>query len=491
MTSINNLYSARVMDHFLHPRNMGELPEANGIATVGNKQCGDVMRMFIKVGKQNDKEIIEDAKFQTLGCLPSQEKIVLPGGQWLPINELKLGTKLLNGERKETLNSCPFTNEYHGEVLTIVPFVSPFNSFTVTPNHPIFSIKRKSLKNTRRSSSKCDWLRVDKNELFSTCPDYIRADKLQKSDYLVFPYDDEVIDKKFFTKKFMRLLGYYLSEGYITAESVVNFSFNRHEKTLIKEVKSLVFEITGKTTSERTRKNVTEIRFCSKKWADFFYLHGSKLARNKSLSQTILKLPFRKQWEMITTFILGDGNIYRRRPKNTGTYRMITVSNSLAIQIQEILARGGIYASIREIFKTNCYIDGRKLKDSIQYLVSFKLKKTKNILVHKCEKYFLVPIRELKRSKYGGLVYNLQVLGEPNSYLARGFIVHNCGAAIATSSIATEMIKGKPVSEALKLTKQAIMEALGGLPPAKHHCSVLAAEAVKKAIEDYKNKKLT
>lgn len=65
-----------------------------------------------------------------------------------------------------------------------------------------------------------------------------------------------------------------------------------------------------------------------------------------------------------------------------------------------------------------------------------------------------------------------------------------CGAAIATSSMATEMIKGKPVADALELTNQAIIEALDGLPPAKVHCSVLAAEAVKKAIEDYrKNEK--
>lgn len=64
-----------------------------------------------------------------------------------------------------------------------------------------------------------------------------------------------------------------------------------------------------------------------------------------------------------------------------------------------------------------------------------------------------------------------------------------CGAAIATSSIATEMIKGKPLAEAEKLTNKAVMEALGGLPPAKIHCSVLAEEAVKKAIEDYRKKK--
>ena len=65
---LKQLYSQKVMDHFLHPRNMGELSDANGVATVGNPQCGDVMRMFIKIEKKDGQEIIEDAKFQTLGC---------------------------------------------------------------------------------------------------------------------------------------------------------------------------------------------------------------------------------------------------------------------------------------------------------------------------------------------------------------------------------------------------------------------------------------
>lgn len=65
------------------------------------------------------------------------------------------------------------------------------------------------------------------------------------------------------------------------------------------------------------------------------------------------------------------------------------------------------------------------------------------------------------------------------------FKTFGCGAAIATSSIATEMIKGKPVDEALKLTNKAVIEALDGLPPAKIHCSVLAEQAVKTAIADY------
>ena len=68
------------------------------------------------------------------------------------------------------------------------------------------------------------------------------------------------------------------------------------------------------------------------------------------------------------------------------------------------------------------------------------------------------------------------------------FKTFGCGAAIATSSMATEMIKGKTLKEALKLTNQAVAEALDGLPPVKMHCSLLAEEAVKAAVEDYMKK---
>jgi nitrogen fixation NifU-like protein len=68
------------------------------------------------------------------------------------------------------------------------------------------------------------------------------------------------------------------------------------------------------------------------------------------------------------------------------------------------------------------------------------------------------------------------------------FKTFGCGAAIASSSVATEMIKGKTVDEALKITNKQVIEELGGLPPVKIHCSVLAEEALKAALEDYKKK---
>lgn len=68
------------------------------------------------------------------------------------------------------------------------------------------------------------------------------------------------------------------------------------------------------------------------------------------------------------------------------------------------------------------------------------------------------------------------------------FKTFGCGAAVATSSMATEMIKGKTVNEAMQLTNKAVQEALGGLPPVKVHCSLLAEEAVHAALWDYATK---
>ncbi len=68
------------------------------------------------------------------------------------------------------------------------------------------------------------------------------------------------------------------------------------------------------------------------------------------------------------------------------------------------------------------------------------------------------------------------------------FETFGCGSAIASSSMATEMIKGQPVAEAEKLTNRAVAEALDGLPDYKMHCSVLAEEAIKSALEDYRKR---
>jgi len=88
-----------------------------------------------------------------------------------------------------------------------------------------------------------------------------------------------------------------------------------------------------------------------------------------------------------------------------------------------------------------------------------------------------------------GDVMKLSIEIENDVIVDAKFKTFGCGAAIATSSMVTEMIKGKTIDEALQISNRTVAEALGGLPKIKMHCSVLAEDALKAAIDDYKKKK--
>lgn len=87
-----------------------------------------------------------------------------------------------------------------------------------------------------------------------------------------------------------------------------------------------------------------------------------------------------------------------------------------------------------------------------------------------------------------GDIMNMYIKVENNVITDVKFKTFGCGAAIATSSMATDLIKGKTIEEALQLTNAAVAEALGGLPKVKMHCSVLAEQAVRRAVDDYLKK---
>lgn len=88
-----------------------------------------------------------------------------------------------------------------------------------------------------------------------------------------------------------------------------------------------------------------------------------------------------------------------------------------------------------------------------------------------------------------GDIMNLSIQVEDNRIIDAKFKTFGCGAAIATSSMVTEMVKGKTIEEALEISNRAVAEALDGLPPIKMHCSVLAEEALRSAIADFHKKK--
>jgi len=449
---------------------------------VGNPQCGDIMTIYIKV-KDNK---IDDIKFKTFGCVPEHEEVALNNGTWKKVSDSPPNLVNNIGDRVDIKKR--YKRSYNGKLLKITPFVSPYNSFMLTPNHPVLAIKREWLNKSRKNSI-CKWLKINKKELFSTEPYYVDALNLSEGDYLVFAPISNQENNENFTDEFLKLLGYYLSEGYFAAkERTVAFAFNKNEEEYINEVKSLIFKITDKKAKVRIRNNVAEVYVCSSKLVRYLKKHGNKLARNKKMSEDIMKLNPKKQWKIFLTYFKGDGNKYKRRPKDTETHRVDTVSKTLAIQMQQILARNGIFASIRKIKKRENILEGRIIRGVDQYHLAFKMNQTHHF-VHAINGYFLVPIRKIEEIQYNGNVYNFEVDSIYQSYLVKGFAVHNCAAAIASTSMATEMVKGKTLKEAEELTRDDVAKELGGLPAIKMHCSNLAADALRKAIDDYRNKK--
>ncbi len=88
-----------------------------------------------------------------------------------------------------------------------------------------------------------------------------------------------------------------------------------------------------------------------------------------------------------------------------------------------------------------------------------------------------------------GDTMRLSIKVETGRIIDAKFLTFGCGAAIASSSITTEMIKGKTIDEALMISDQGVAEALGGLPPSKVHCSVLAEKAIRAAVSDYQKRR--
>jgi len=480
------MYNKKVLQHFSHPKFFGKIKNPDIVGKAGNPRCGDLLTLYLKIDKKTEK--IKNIKFETLGCLPPDEEVLINEGSWNKTSSIREGTSVLNSKAQKTQVVETHIRKYKGPMLTFVPFVSTFNKFSITPEHPILCIKRSWLKSARKASNKCDWLRIKEKELLAKRPKYILARDLEKSDYLVFVPNKKIKDNPLFAKELMRLLGYYLAEGYVTAKgTVLNFSLNKNEKENISELKFLIKEVLQKEPRYRIRRNVIEFRICSKKWSEFFISLAGKYATQKKLSDEILLLPFEKQREMLEAYIKGDGNIYKRRPHNTSTYRISTASKNLGIQVQEILARDGIFSSIKVDNRPRNYIEGRKVSSNPLYEISFKLERVHRF-VHSNKNYFLVPIKKIEIRNYNGKVYNFQVDGKPNSYLVKGFAVHNCAAAIAASDMICELAKGKTLEQALNLSFQDVSSALGVLPPLKIHCAQLVTEALRDAIGKYKGK---
>lgn len=488
-------YSDKVMDHFMNPRNVGELPDANGIGTVGNPVCVPPHTM-----------VYANFKARPIQDLVLGEKVLCLDGRY---------HKILNVSRR-SYNSLLYSILVHNLGLT-----------QTTPEHYIFALKmnRISLKFSQYKK---------------IIPDWYCAEELKKGDVILYPIPQEIEDRgtigldiekpkwDFKSKDlpdeikvdalFLRLVGYYLAEGHLRTEKskgTLEFFFNSKEREYVEDVEYIIEVIFRLPPSSFViRRNTAIVTYYSARLARFFEKLFGRGAENKHLPHWMIVLPTEKQQHILCGLWRGDGYI------NNETAKFVTISKQLANQAKLLLLRQRIIFSFltvkaQGIHKENYQIyvkEDNSLKKLSEIIgIKINLPKRKMVL-HKSwydDRFYYTTIKRIEKIPYRGEVYNLEVDGD-HSFVTESASLHNCGdimrlyvkiendrivdvkfktfgcgAAISTSSMVTEMVKGKTIRDALEISNRAVAEALGGLPPVKMHCSVLAEDALRAAIKDY------
>lgn len=382
------------------------------------------------------------------------------------ISQVKVGDKVLThtGEYKEVYRTQK--RKYSGDLYAVKIWGDPTVLLNVTADHPFLSVKR-SRVNERNSVWVANWT---------------PAKSLNERDYLLIPVDTVEKKKKFhnfgieigdvtkrfkpmkkevisvlLTPDFFRLVGYYLAEGSVDNKGYLRFSFSSEERHYIEDVKQIIKSLFNHEKfyefSYKDREAV-ELVFCSVKLARIFAQIGTS-ARTKRIPYWMTQEDKEKQKELIKGYFRGDGNYYKRKHKSgfKETFRINTVSETLARQTRDILLRLGIFSFINvrdrsEDKRLAMYTIGitgefmSKFGEIVGIRVGSQINNHKRATMFFLDsKFAYVPIRSIKKRKVKKLdVYNFGV-EEDESYVA-SVAVHNCSAPIySTDSLHSAVVE--------------------------------------------------
>ncbi len=420
-----------------------------------------------KLNVPGEKEFANKGVSYCATCLPPNESIILNSS----IKEIKDVTPLtkvlaIDGKYKEIGG---FTKrDYKGKLIKIRPRF--FNEATLlTPNHPVYSLKVirgkgkdyfKDFKFTEPKWVPAENLTENDCVLYPILKEVKDVDEIKISDFIevkidgsmILPYIETYTSNKIPNKikidnDFMRLVGYYISEGTVNKHQLL-FYFRKDEDLYINDVKKILKEKFGLDPVIKYEKNVCRIAIYSKIIADFFKSQFDKYSYKKSIPHWAVLLPKNKQKELIKGLWRGDGCV---RDKD---FCYVTSSRALAYQIRDILLRLGIISSLqirkkehlnREInriegrlvgFNHDKYhinVGGQFLK-SISEILGIEhplLENRKKSFNHAWinKNFAILPIRKIEKVNYSGQVLNVAV-PDTQTYVAKNFLVHNCDAPL-------------------------------------------------------------
>jgi Fe-S cluster assembly protein SufB len=415
---------------------------------INAKNVGQFERTLIIADKGAKVHYIE-------GCGPAGEEI-LTGASVVPIESIQSGQPVLNSDGAETTVEKTMVRPYEGDLVEITP-VSLENAFRLTPEHPVLCVPGDKVRSVLGAEG---LVNEGSAQLLSLAPEFIPVGQLQPGDYLHYPINRTERDDPSLSEPALTVLGYYLAEGcvqLINGCEAVTFTFHIDEIEYVEKLSRAIETLTGKTpwVNRQPAKHAQVVGVYSKELYALCLRHCGKLAATKRLSKEVMDLPPAKQRRLLETYYDGDGNVTHL--DGVDVHRVMTISRELAFQVQELQARQGIFATIftREPFDETMK-DGRTVSHRRLYTIHHRLG-SRGRLAHRWGDAFLVPIRKVSRVPYHGNVYNFHVAGTNNTYLVKGFSVHNCTAPVySTDSLHAAVVEvvGEPYAKVRYTTVQ-------------------------------------
>jgi nitrogen fixation NifU-like protein len=461
-------YSAQVIDHYENPRNVGSFDKSAldvGTGMVGAPACGDVMKLQIKV----EDGVITDARFKTYGCLTSNMPVNTPTKS-KKISELKVGDEVLAWNGTQIVNQKIKDIIQHSvpvEDLLVVTFKRETSRKNINPGtFSLICTKEHIFWNADNSPIEAQDLKIGQ-ELYEITEHELRI------------LTNIRHRQEFKEKNSQRMKDW-------------NKSFD-HSVLPQNQVGYICKDIDGKKKKSKAAS--------LKKWQDPAYIEKWQqgMAKRDWSKPTSIEQKYIDLFEKYNVAARWSaGKIWIQTQQGPASPDFIIPGKKKCIEV---------YTKKMPKFMQDRSEESDYIKNRTEQLASAgyeslflsieeinqALPKIQNFIHNGIEIISVSPIshgnqlRGCKRDGNNVLVYDLKLEDGAHVFFSNRVGSHNCGSAIASSSLVTEWVKGKTLDQAGTIRNTQIAEELA-LPPVKIHCSILAEDAIKAAIRDYKEK---
>ena len=462
-------YSAQVIDHYENPRNVGSFAKEIkrvGTGMVGAPACGDVMKLQIQV---NDEGIITDAKFKTYGCLTSNMFINTPT-KATKISNLKIGDEVLAWNGKTIVNQKIKNIIKHSvpiqDILCITFQRESYRKNIKPGKFTIYCTKEHIFWNSNNTPIEAQDLKIGQELYEITEYELRKLTNIRHRDSLK---EKNSLRMKEFNKSFDHTKLPQNQKGYKCKNPILS-KINRSNASLKNWQNEEYRKRWSIGMSKIDRSIPTSIE---KRYIELF--ESNNIAARWCAGKVWLNS---KSGPISPDFIIpGKKKCIEVYTKNLPKFMQDRSDSSSFVETRrkqlESAGYESLFLSIEEIDtaleKVNNFIHNGIRVSSI------------DTLHHKNQ------TRGFERDGNNVIVYDMQLEDGAHVFFSNRVGSHNCGSAIASSSLVTEWVKGKTLDEAGTIKNTAIAEELA-LPPVKIHCSILAEDAIKAAIKDFKDK---